>query len=817
MADGQHRGGHRDIHGGDLDHLVDGRGVDLQWHRDLQSDDHDAAVSVRTTIVGELRAWAVRPARRAPAPVTLELPLRTARLRDVLSGGLGANVERQQLEHAINRARWAGGAISMLLGPFFPNLGTVYVAALGLFLFAYGSILRRLADRELSAAGSERVGKVAFALDIGVVVGAMTVFSPDPGWTTWIVGLLLVIIGTFRFGAAGSLFATSVLSFSYIALAVFRQEAFGYELELQRVAFHVTVFLITGLLLAGILRELHALRLRLTDFYEPLLNAQSDLGEVIIVNEGQRPIYWNDAFSDVTGLSRDELAAIPSIYDVFLPEERQVLRQRVRARLADGHGDTFEADILRPDGARRTVEVAIEPLRRGGRAWTVAIARDITARKVAERDLARQALHDPLTGLANRVLLRDRSERAIVAARRDSDRLALMVMDLDQFKDVNDTFGHQAGDDLLRQVGPRIAGCLRETDTIARLGGDEFAILLLRADARGAARVASSILASLEAPFTVAGQQLKITASIGTSVFPDSAIDVDGLLREADVAMYVAKRRGTGQAAYELTLDESAGKQLVLMAELRKAIESEHLLLYYQPLVSLGGYVVGVEALVRWQHPERGLLLPSDFIRLAEQSGLVLPLFDWVLRTATRQCRAWREQQPDLSVAVNLSMRNLQDPRLAFTVAGALEGAGLPASALVLEITESMLFAEPARGLAILEQLHALGVRLALDDFGTGYSSLAHLHRLPVDQLKIDRSFVTNLTRDQGSAAIVRSTIDLGHNFRLEVVAEGIEDVETWDALRALGCDTAQGYFISRALPADAFGDWIADRELVAT
>jgi diguanylate cyclase (GGDEF)-like protein/PAS domain S-box-containing protein len=650
-----------------------------------------------------------------------------------------------------------------------------------------------------------------------VVVGAMTVFSPDPGWTTWIVGLLLVIIGTFRFGAAGSLFATSVLSFSYIALAVFRQEAFGYELELQRVAFHVTVFLITGLLLAGILRELHALRLRLTDFYEPLLNAQSDLGEVIIVNEGQRPIYWNDAFSDVTGLSRDELAAIPSIYDVFLPEERQVLRQRVRARLADGHGDTFEADILRPDGARRTVEVAIEPLRRGGRAWTVAIARDITARKVAERDLARQALHDPLTGLANRVLLRDRSERAIVAARRDSDRLALMVMDLDQFKDVNDTFGHQAGDDLLRQVGPRIAGCLRETDTIARLGGDEFAILLLRADARGAARVASSILASLEAPFTVAGQQLKITASIGTSVFPDSAIDVDGLLREADVAMYVAKRRGTGQAAYELTLDESAGKQLVLMAELRKAIESEHLLLYYQPLVSLGGYVVGVEALVRWQHPERGLLLPSDFIRLAEQSGLVLPLFDWVLRTATRQCRAWREQQPDLSVAVNLSMRNLQDPRLAFTVAGALEGAGLPASALVLEITESMLFAEPARGLAILEQLHALGVRLALDDFGTGYSSLAHLHRLPVDQLKIDRSFVTNLTRDQGSAAIVRSTIDLGHNFRLEVVAEGIEDVETWDALRALGCDTAQGYFISRALPADAFGDWIADRELVAT
>jgi len=768
-------------------------------------------MSVRANIMGGLRARATRPAR-PDAPATPELPLRTARLRDMLSSGLGVNAEQQQLEHAINRARWAGGAISMFLGPFFPNLGTEYVVALGLFLFGYGGILQRAAGRQRSPADSERLGKLAFGLDIGVVVGAMLVFSPDPGWTTWIVGLLLVIIGTFRFGAVGSLFATTVLSVSYVGLAIFRQEAFGYELELQRVAFHVTVFLITGLLLTGILRELLALRLRLTDFYEPLLNAQSDLGEVIIVNEGQRPIYWNDAFSDVTGRTREELTAIPSIYDLFLPEERHRLRERVRARLADGHGDTFEGDILRPDGGRRTVEVAIEPLRRGGRAWTVAIARDITTRKIAERDLAHQALHDPLTGLANRVLLRDRSEQAIVAARRDSDRVALLIMDLDQFKDVNDTFGHQAGDDLLRQVGPRIAGCLRETDTFARLGGDEFAILLLRADARGAARVAACILESLEAPFTVAGQQLKITASIGTSVFPDSAVDVDGLLREADVAMYVAKRRGCGHAAYQPTQDENAGQQLVLMAELRTAIESGDLLLHYQPLVRLDGSIVGVEALVRWQHPERGLMLPTDFIRLAEQSGLILPLFDWVLRTAMRQCQAWREREPELSVAINLSMRNLQDPRLGATVAGALESAGLPASALVLEITESMLSAEPARGLATLEQLHALGVRLALDDFGTGYSSLAHLHRLPVDQLKIDRSFVTNLTRDEGSAAIVRSTIDLGHNFRLEVVAEGIEDRETWDALGALGCDTAQGYFISRPLPKDVFVEWLSAR-----
>jgi diguanylate cyclase (GGDEF)-like protein/PAS domain S-box-containing protein len=736
------------------------------------------------------------------------------RLRDMLSGGLGANAEQQQLEHAINRARWAGGAISMFLGPFFPNLGTEYVVALGLFLFGYGGVLQRAAGRQSNPADSERLGKLAFGLDIGVVIGAMLVFSPDPGWTTWIVGLLLVIIGTFRFGAVGSLFATGVLSVAYVGLAMFRQDAFGYVLELQRIAFHVTVFLITGLLMTGILRELHGLRLRLTDFYEPLLNAQSDLGEVIIVNEGQRPIYWNDAFSDVTGRTRDELTAIPSIYDLFLPEERHRLRERVRARLADGHGDTFEGDILRPDGSRRTVEIAIEPLKRGGRAWTVAIARDITTRKIAERDLAHQALHDPLTGLANRVLLRDRSEQAIAAARRDSDRVALLIMDLDQFKDVNDTFGHQAGDDLLRQVGPRIAGCLRETDTFARLGGDEFAILLLRADARGAARVASCILESLEAPFTVAGQQLKITASIGTSVFPDSAVDVDGLLREADVAMYVAKRQGSGHAAYQQTQDESAGQQLVLMAELRTAIESGHLLLHYQPLVRLDGGLVGVEALVRWQHPERGLLLPTDFIRLAEQSGLVLPLFDWVVRTATRQCQAWRrELEPELSVSINLSARNLQDPRLGATVAGALESAGLPASGLVLEITESMLSAEPARGLATLEQLHALGVRLALDDFGTGYSSLAHLHRLPVDQLKIDRSFVTNVTRDEGSAAIVRSTIDLGHNFGLEVVAEGIEDRETWDALRGLGCDTAQGYFISRPLPKDGLSDWLAARE----
>ena len=754
-----------------------------------------------------------RAAHRHPAtPVAPAPPTRTERLRDMLSSGLGASAERRRLESAINRARWAGGAIAMFLGPFFPNVGTPYVVGLGLFCFIYGSVLETVADRSRTAAGSERLGQVAFGIDVAVVIGAMFVFSPDPAWTTWVVGLLLVIIGTFRFGAAGSLVSTSVLSAAYVALAVFRQEAFGYEIELQRVAFHVTIFLLTGLLLTGILRELHGLRLRLADFYEPLLNAQSDLGEVIIVNDGHRPIYWNDACSELTGLGREAIGALASIYDLFPRQERWALRQRVRTRLAEGRGDTFQTDIVRPDGERRRVEIAIEPLRRGGRPWTVAVARDITARKIAEDELEHQALHDSLTGLANRLLLRDRTERALAAARRDGERVALMVMDLDQFKEVNDTFGHQAGDQLLRQVGVRIASVLRETDTVARLGGDEFAVLLLRSDARVAELSALGILAALEAPFTVAGQQLKITASIGTSVFPDSALDIDGLLREADVAMYVAKRRGSGHAAYQRTQDESAGQELVLMAELRTAIESGQLLLHYQPLVRLDGKVLGMEALVRWQHPDRGLLSPNEFIRLAERSGLVLPLFEWVLGTATRQCRLWRDSSPDLTVAVNLSMRNLQDPQLGATVARALERADLPASALMLEITESMLFAEPDRGLATFEQLHALGVRLALDDFGTGYSSLSHLHRLPVDQLKIDRSFVTNLTRDEGSAAIVRSTIDLGHNFRLEVVAEGIEDHETWEALRSLGCDTAQGYFVSRPLPVDRFTDWLAAR-----
>ncbi|HUQ17275.1 MAG TPA: EAL domain-containing protein [Candidatus Saccharimonadales bacterium] len=758
----------------------------------------------------DLVAWAVH--RHPAAPVVPESPTRTDRLRDILASGIGASAEQRRLESAINRARWSGGAIAMFLGPFFPNLGTAYAVGLGFFLFAYGSVLGRAAERPRTAVGSDRLAKVSFGLDIAVVIGAMLVFSPDAAWTTWIVGLWLVIIGTFRFGATGSLFSSGVLSLAYLALAIFRQEAFGYELEIQRVAFHVTIFLVTGLLLTGILRELHGLRLRLTDFYEPLLNAQSDLGEVITVNDGQRPINWNDALTEVTGLNREALAALPSIYDLFPPAERWALRQRVRTRLGEGRGDTFEADIVRPDGERRRLEIALEPLRRNGRPWTVAVARDITARKIAEEDLAHQALHDPLTGLANRTLLRDRAERALVAARRDSERVALMVLDLDQFKEVNDTFGHQAGDDLLRQVGLRIAGCLRESDTVARLGGDEFAVLLFRADAHVAELSALGVLSALDAPFSVAGQQLKITASIGTSVFPDSALDVEALLREADVAMYVAKRRGSGHAAYQRTQDASAGQELVLMAELRTAIEAGQLLLHYQPLVRLDGKVLGMEALVRWQHPERGLLPPTDFIRLAERSGLVLPLFDWVLRTATQQCKIWRAGAPDLTVAVNLSMRNLQDPQLGAMVGRALEAADLPASALMLEITESLLFAEPDRGLATFKQLHGLGVRLALDDFGTGYSSLSHLHQLPVDQLKIDRSFVTNLTRDEGSAAIVRSTIDLGHNFHLEVVAEGIEDRETWEVLRALGCDTAQGYYVSRPLPFDRFSEWLAAR-----
>nr|MBA3349964.1 EAL domain-containing protein [Actinomycetota bacterium] len=427
-----------------------------------------------------------------------------------------------------------------------------------------------------------------------------------------------------------------------------------------------------------------------------------------------------------------------------------------------------------------------------------------------------QALHDSLTGLPNRTLLRDRVHQAILSCQRDECGLAVMIMDLDRFKEINDTLGHRNGDLLLQQIGPRLRACLRQSDGIARLGGDEFAVLLRKFDDNGTAlQVAAKIRKSFEQPFELQGLSLNVEPSIGIALFPEHGPDVDVLLQRADVAMYIAKENRSGFTTYVAEQDQYSAKRLALAGELRRALDDnrgEELLLYYQPKAELStGRVVGVETLLRWQHPRHALMPPDDFIPIAEHTGLIRPLTFYAIDAALEQLRLWQGASPDLSVAINLSVRNLLDRHLQDDIARLLEKWVIAPHRLRLEITESVIMTDTKRSLAALAALHEMGVRLSVDDFGTGHSSLTYLKQLPVSEIKIDKSFVMNMSATSNDAVIVRSTIDLGRNLGMQVVAEGVENEIIWNQLSLLGCDLAQGHYVSRALSGRDMTEWLAD------
>jgi diguanylate cyclase (GGDEF)-like protein len=429
------------------------------------------------------------------------------------------------------------------------------------------------------------------------------------------------------------------------------------------------------------------------------------------------------------------------------------------------------------------------------------------------------ATHDALTGLPNRTLFRDRTDQAIRLADRELTPAALLLLDLDRFKEVNDTLGHHYGDQLLIQVGQRLPAALRNVDTVARLGGDEFAVLLPRiATAEGAVTVAKKLLAAFEEPFLLEGLSLDVEASIGVAIYPEHANDPDELLQRADIAMYVAKDTHAGFVLFDPRQDQHSPRRLALLGELRRAIEHEQLLLHYQPKVDAHtGQVLGVEALVRWQHPTHGLIPPGEFIPLAERTGLIGALTHYVLDAALHQCRDWRRAGHELSVAVNVSARRLLDLTFPDEVAAALATWEVPARLLVVEITESTIMADPAHALEVLGRLNEMGVQLSIDDFGTGYSSMAYLKSLPVHELKVDRSFVSQMLRSSSDAVIVHSTVDLGRNLGLRVVAEGVEDSLTLEHLDLLGCHAAQGYHISRPVAADDLLVWLDQQAASAT
>jgi diguanylate cyclase len=428
-----------------------------------------------------------------------------------------------------------------------------------------------------------------------------------------------------------------------------------------------------------------------------------------------------------------------------------------------------------------------------------------------ERQRAVQAaLHDALTGLPNRALLADRFERALAVGRRDGTTTGLMLIDLDRFKEVNDTLGHHVGDKLLAQIGPRLVRSLREGDTVARLGGDEFAVLLPVVDgAMDALDIANRLRTTLTEAFQIEGALLDIDASIGVVVSGAHGDDPAMLLQRADVAMYVAKRQCLGVALYDYQTDSHSPERLGLLGQLRRALERNELLLHYQPKVSLAtGELVGVEALVRWQHAERGLVPPVDFIPLAENTGLIGPLTLGVLEQALAQMRLWLDGGVPMRVAVNVSARNLLDDGFSAKITALLAKHGVPARLLEVEVTESAVMVEPQRAQRVLRQLHALGIRIAIDDFGAGYTSLAQLKHLPVSQLKIDSSFIFTMHTDPDNALIVRSVVDLGHSLGMTVVAEGVETAEAAATLARYGCDVAQGYHYARPMPAAALLRW---------
>lgn len=428
------------------------------------------------------------------------------------------------------------------------------------------------------------------------------------------------------------------------------------------------------------------------------------------------------------------------------------------------------------------------------------------------QNLQHRAMFDDLTRLPNRVLFQDRLEQAITVSRRENQPFALLTMDLDRFKEVNDTLGHPYGDLLLKQVAKRLSEAGRESDTVARMGGDEFSFLLPATDIAGSEIFAKKIMVALEASFDLHRKSVEIGVSIGIAVYPIHGSDYDTLIRHADAAMYIAKRTRSGFELYDSKTSPDEELQIALKTELRQAIEQEQLVLYYQPKIShRTNKVSGLEALVRWQHPTRGLIPPDLFIPLAEQTGLIRPLTAWVLEHAVSQCAKLHHLGMPLTMAVNLSTLNLHDPDLPRKINSVLQKYKLDAKWLGLEITESGVMDDTMRTVQVLAELDILGARISIDDYGTGYSSLSYFRKLPLDDLKIDKSFVIGMTNNHEDATIVRSTIEMGHELGLRVVAEGVEDQQTWDQLGRLGCDAAQGYYMSRPLDPAGLLTWLCE------
>ncbi len=541
---------------------------------------------------------------------------------------------------------------------------------------------------------------------------------------------------------------------------------------------------------------------------------------IIIADAAQNIMLFNRGAELVFGYRASEVLGRP--LNLLLPERfsesySKYISAFSTAQDKTGTAEDRSADISgifgqRKNGEEFPAEASISKLERDGTLIFTAIIRDITARVEAEKTIRSLAYYDQVTGLPNRTYFRDHLQAALDESTQKGERLALLLIDLDRFKEVNDTLGHQRGDVLLREVGLRLQGVVDVSDLAARLGGDEFALLLSNANEGDARYIANRISSVLRKPFKLDGFPIPLESSLGIALYPDHGTDPGILLQHADVAMYEAKRRGADYLVYSSEKDEHTVRRLALMGNLRNAIKSNQLCLYYQPKIKLGSRaILDVEALVRWEHPEEGMLEPEQFIPPAEHTGLIKPLTEWVLREAVRQCSLWHEEGLEIGVAVNLSARSMHDAHLPDFMIGVLESYALPPRFLELEVTESAIMTDAIHAQFILEKLREIGMRIAIDDFGVGYSSFSYLKNLTVDSIKIDKSFTQNMVTHPDDAAIVRSIIELGHNLGLDVIAEGVENQVTWDHLARFGCDEAQGFFMTPPLSAADCFHWLRE------
>jgi len=564
-------------------------------------------------------------------------------------------------------------------------------------------------------------------------------------------------------------------------------------------------------------RQAEAMLRESEERYRNLFESAHDL--IQSVSPDGRFQFVNRAWLETMGYTPDEVKSL-TLPDIILPELLDHCTAMFHKIMGGGRCDNLETTFIAKNGQYVEVEGNVScrfvdglPVASQG------VFRNITQRKAHTAALEYQATHDTLTGLPNRFQLSKDLNQVVEETRLSGKGMAFMLIDLDRFKEINDALGHQAGDILLKQIAPRLCTAVDVPANVARLGGDEFGLVLPHInDEQDALRAAEKVLAVICQPFDLEGLKVQIGASIGIVLYPDHSDDPHSMMRCADIAMYLAKKNGGGYAVYNPTLDIYSPRRLSLITSLRIAIQENQLVLYYQPKVSLKGHsVIGMEALIRWQHPQHGLVAPNEFIPLAEVSELIMPLTQWVIDNVLRQMREWHDMGIKAHVAANISARNLQDGGLPDKIAVLLEKYQIAPHYLELEITESAIIIDPLRATETLRRINQLGVLLSIDDFGTGYTSLSHLRKLPISTLKIDLSFISNMLKSKDDAALVQSIIQLGHNLGMDVIAEGVENQATLDMLHMFECDVAQGNFICPPMTAGKTTQWLQKQVIPST